>query len=53
MAKQKAEELAEELSTVCSSLRHKALAFVMQQAKEARLKREAQAKSDQLAAELT
>ena len=47
-AKEEAEKLSQEMSVVCSSLRHKTLAFAMQRAKEARLTKEAQDASEKL-----
>lgn len=52
-AKQQAEELNTELGALCSNLRHKALAYIIGRAKEARLTREAQALSAKLAADVS
>ena len=52
-AKIKAEAFVDELSAVCSGLRHRALAYIIRQAKERKRTLEAQALSAKLAADVS
>lgn len=49
----KAEAFADELTNVCSGLRHRALAYIIRQAQERKRTLEAQALSEKLAADVS
>lgn len=53
VAKEHAEEVQAELSTVCLGLRHKALAFAMRESRELRKKEEVRVECEKLASDVT